>query len=218
MVIGYILLVIALVEFILGLWFIFRYQKSQATIWFGLFCIGSSIYVGGNGIGFVIDNVSFAERIGWAGGALATTFFLPFSYTFPIARRTVRELLPWVLWPTIFFCFGSLFTDLIVEDIGLISYRVGYRTADGPYFWTFLVFFAVYWIWALWNLAFTIRKSDGYHRWQAKMVITGIIASLIVSTIFDITLPLITVSHFGYVGSFFTSIWLGFTSYILLKR
>lgn len=218
MLIGLILLAIALTEFFLGLYFIFRYEKQQSTMWWGLFFIGASIYVGANGVGFLWDNLYFAERFGWAGGALATSFFLPFSFSFPTPQRSVRELLPWVVWPIIVFGFGSLFTNLFIEEQGIISYREGYQTAAGKFFWLYILFFTTYWVWAIANLVKSFLRSDGIHRWILKIILIGILTSLLVSTIFDITLPLISKSRFGYLGSLFTSVWVLFTGYILVAK
>lgn len=218
MLIGLILIALALVELWLGLYFIFRYEKRQSTIWYGLFFIGASVYVGANGWGFIYDQFYIAERFGWFGGALATSLFLPFSYSFPIPQRTYRELLPWVIWPVVIFGLGSLFTDLFVKEQGIISYREGYQTAAGKFFWLYILFFATYWVWAITNLAKSFLRSDGIHRWILKMTLVGILTSLLVSIIFDIALPLITKSRFGYLGSLFTSVWVLFTGYILVAK
>lgn len=218
MTIGILLLAIALAEFALGLWFIFAYRRQQSTFWYGLFAIGAASYVGSNGLGFLLDNFYIAERLGWAGGALLTSFFLPFSFSFPIPRRSAREMIPWVVWPIIIFVFGTIFTDLFIKDQGIISYRAGYQTSVGPLFWFYLLFFGVYWTWSIANLISRRLESDGIHRWQLNMLLLGVLASLTFSVAFDIVLPLVAVSNFGYVGSLFSTVWLGFTSYILVKK
>jgi len=218
MIIGVILLVIAIAELFLGLRFIFGYEKRQATIWYGLFCIAVATYVGANGLGFITDSWFIGERIGWVGGMLTAILFLPFSFSFPIPMRQVRELFPWVIWPIVIFVPGLLFTDLFVRDNAVIRYSQGYETAEGPYFWFMLVIFSLYWFWSIINLFTRFRRSDGLHRWQIRMIITGIVLSLIVSVIFDIVTPLVTINRVGYIGSLFTSVWLGFTSYILVRK
>lgn len=218
MAIGYVLLALATIESLLGIWFIVRYQKSASTIFYGLFCIGVAVYVGANGLGQIKDIFDIGERFSWAGGAMATALFLPFSFSFPVPRRTSRELLPLVLWPLIIFPLAMIFTDLFIRTEGIVSYREGYQTAAGSFFWFFLTFFAVYWLWAIGNLVTSHRSSDGIHRWQLKMILIGIGASLSVSVAFDIILPLLIRSPFGYVGSLMTSVWLFVTAYIVLKK
>lgn len=218
MLIGLILLALALTEFLLGLYFIFRYEKAQSTIWYGLFCIAVSIYVGANGIGYVTDLINVAERLGWVGGITLTIFFLPFSYSYPIPQRSVRELLPWIVWPFFIFVPNLLFTDAFLLDQAIRRYSQGYQTAQGDFFWFMILVFAVYWIWSIRNLIVRLSTSDGIHRTVLRFVLAGIGVSLLISVIFDIVIPVVTVARYGYVGSLFTSVWLGFTSYILVKK
>lgn len=46
MTIGIILIILAVLELLLGLQFLFRYQKGPTSLFFGLFAIGGAIYVG----------------------------------------------------------------------------------------------------------------------------------------------------------------------------
>lgn len=215
--IGTLLFLIALAELIIGLRFLFRYQRSASTTFYGLFCLGVAVYVGANGFGYLTGNVFIGDRVGWAGGALTAAFFLPFSYSFPIQKKSYSELFPWVVWPFLIFFLGTLFSDLFFKTTEG-DFKTGYQTATGPYFWFYLLFFFCYWGLALVNLARSYRFSDGIHRWQIRMILIGIIVSLSVSSVFDIMLPLFTVSHFGYIGSLMTSAWLGVTAYILVRR
>ncbi len=220
MIIGYILLLIALAEFFLGLYLIFRYQRSQATMWYGLFAIAISVYVGANGLGYVNTVVTgqWAEHIAWVGGMATAMFFLPFSYTFPLPRRSARELVPLAIWPLAIIIPGLLFTNLFVQQQSIVRFGQGYKTATGPYFWFMILIFLVYWIWAITNLIIRLRKSDGTHRQYLQLILIGIFLSLLVSAIFDIYMPLTHVTRYGYIGSLFSTIWLGFTSYIILKK
>ncbi|MBI2984615.1 MAG: hypothetical protein HYY50_03250 [Candidatus Kerfeldbacteria bacterium] len=218
MIIGIILLLIALAEFILGLYLIFSYQRSQATMWYGLFALGISFYVASNGLGYMQNNFYIAERMGWLGGLMTAIFILPFSWTFPLPRKKVNEILPYVIWPLAVFVPGIFWTSIFLSGNGVIDYIKGYQTSPGPYFWFMLIFFFAYWIWALANLVYRFTKSDGQHRWMLKMILVGIGLSLLVSVVFDIIYPLVAISKIGYVGSLFSAIWLGFTSYIILKK
>lgn len=64
---------------------------------------------------------------------------------------------------------------------------------------------------ALVQLALGLRFIFGYQRRQ-------VFGSLAISGYFDIYKPLTNASRFGYVGSLCSSIWFGFTAYILLKK
>lgn len=220
MIIGIILLVIALAELGLGLKFLFSSQRNQTTIFYGLFAIGSAVYVSSNGFGYLgwPFNPQLAESFGWAGGALATIFFLPFSFSFPIPRRTFRELWVLVVWPLLIFIPGFIFTDLLVRHRGVIAFGQGYKTDTGPYMWVFLLFIAVYWLWSICNFVLSYRKTDGIHRSQMRIILFGTLVSVTGTLIMDVYEPLRHVSHYGYVGSLLTAFWLGSSAYILLKK
>jgi hypothetical protein len=219
MTIGYILLAIALAEFALGLWFIFAYRRQQSTFWYGLFALGVAIYVGANGLGYSqLASASTAEHLAWAGGMLTAVFILPFSYSFPLARRSTRELLPWIIWPLTVVIPGVLFTGLFVGQVFSGVYGRDYTTPLGPYFIIMMLFFATYWIWGIANIIKSYIISDGIHRSQLKMLIIGLGSSVVLASLFDIVFPLIQIVRFGFLGSLFSAIWLGFTSYILVKK
>src|SRR5262245_50225354 len=109
---GSFLLLIAVAELCLGIWFLTQYQKNQATSWYGLFAIATAIYVASNGLGYLINNFYIAERFGWVGGIMTATFILPFSFSFPLPQKPIQQLLPLVLWPLAVFIPGFLLTDI----------------------------------------------------------------------------------------------------------
>ncbi len=218
MLIGYTLILIALAELALGLYLITKYQNSQAKIWYGLFCMAVAIYVGANGLGYLRDNFYIAERVGWAGALLTSIFILPFSFSFPLPRKKFGELWPLVVWPILIFIPAVLTTDLLLNNQGSINYTQGYQTLQGPYFYAMVSLFGVYWLWALINMFWRRSHSDGVHRRQLNLILLSIVFSLAVSTVTDIILPIVTKSALGYVGSLFSSVWLGFTAYIILRK
>jgi len=218
MQIGYVLLAIALAELFLGLRFLFTYHKQQSVIWYGLFCIGVAIYVGANGIGFLTESAYYGERLSWVGGMMATTFFLPFTFVFPLPRRQVSETIGWVVWPLLVFIPGLLLTNAFVNERGITRFGQSYQTSTGELFWLMIGAFLCYWVWSLRNLIASFRASDGIHRRNLRLILTGIIVSIIFAIIFDILIPLVTKSSVGYVGSLMTSAWLGVTTYIIRKH
>lgn len=218
--IGWLLLVIALAELCLGLFFLFRYQKNQATFWYGLFAISAALYVGSNGLGYADALISgqMAEQLAWIGGMNTAFFFLAFSYSFPLPVKNNKEVLPWVVWPAGLFTLGILFTDVFIGRQVIPLFGEGYTTDAGPLFWFMVTTFGLYWVWSVTNFIRRARVSDGVFRRNIQLILAGIFCSLAVSSVFDIYMPLTNVTRFGYVGSLFTSVWLGFTSYIILKK
>lgn len=218
--IGYILFPLALLQLGLGVSFIVRYRGNQATLWYGLFMIGVSFYVGANGLGYLhwLISQQQAEHLAWTGGAFTAAFIVPFSYSFPITQRSWRELLPWVLWPLVVFVPGILWTNAFVQQQSIVNFGNGYVTSSGPYFNVFLAFFMVYWVWAFTTFFRSLRRADGVHRRYLQIFLVGTILSIGISSFFDIYMPLTHATRFGYIGSLCSSIWFGFTSYILVRK
>jgi len=219
MIIGYILLAIAIVEIIIGINLLFKYQKSLSTLFFGLFCFSAAIYVGANGVAYAQSSYNaLCEAFAWVGGSLATAFFFAFSFSFPHPKKTLAELAPWIIWPIVVFVPSILFTDEII--VHKPEYQIGtvYNNVIGPMFWLFLVMFFVYWGWALVNFIRYYRKSSGYYRMFVRILLTGIVVSLISSSIFDIFLPMFMKSGFGYIGSLLTSVWVIGAGYLMVKK
>lgn len=220
MTIGIILMVIALAELGLGLWFLTDKNRNQATFWFGLFAISSAIYVGSNAFGYLGGpiNPQMAEHYGWAGGALATIFFLPFTLSFPVPRRSMRELWTIIIWPLVIFIPAFIYSDLLVKNRAILKFGQGYTAQSGPYLWFFLLFVAVFWTWSIWNLIVSYRRTDGLHRQNLAIILVGTLISVIVTLFMDVYAPLTRVSHYGYVGALCTAFWFASSAYILLKK
>lgn len=220
MIIGYTLLIIALAELCLGLWFLTRKNRNQTMLWYGLFAISSAIYVGANGLGYATDQIMgrWAENLAWSGGAMATAFYLPFSYSLPISRRPLRELAILALWPVALFAPGFLFSNAFVIQQRMVNFGNGYETKQGPYMWFFLLFMAVYWIWSITNHFRVFTKGDSTTKRNVGIILVGTLGSLLVTTYFDVFIPLNEVSRIGFIGSIMTIFWLGSALYVLLKK
>lgn len=221
MVMGWILTVVAIGELFLGFWFLTKYQRNQATFWYGFFSIAVALYVGTNALGYL--HLSWftgqmAEHLAWVGGMLTAAFILPFSYTYPLPRKTWSELWPLVVWPAAIVVFGILFTSLFIQQQGIVRFGQGYTTSMGSYFPVMIVWFGAYWLWAMINMFRTMFRSDGIHRRMLMYILIGLLISLAFASYFDIYIPLTRVTRLGYVGSLFSSVWLLMTSYILVRK
>jgi hypothetical protein len=220
MLIGSILTVLAIAQLILGLWFLFGKQRNQTLLWYGLFMVGVALYVGANGLGYLgwLISQAQAEHLAWTGGAIVTTFILPFSFTFPLPRRTVRELVPWAIWPLAVFVPGILLSNAFILQDAIVNFGDGYKTEPGAYFPLLMTFFVIYWLWAIMNFLRSLRSSDGTHRQHLSIFLIGLLISFGLVAYFDIIKPLSAPTQFGYIGSLCSSIWFGFTAYILVKK
>lgn len=215
--IGAILVIVAILDLVLAFWFFLAYTRvSYATRWYGLFSLSVALYVGANGLGYLnIISSGTAESFAWAGGMLTAVFFLSFSYTFPVPTRTTASLFPWVFWPGIIFLAGFLGGDIFIQNNELSP--TGYSLVAGQGFYLAVLIFITYWTWSIINLLRSMSKTDGRMRLNLKIILFGVFVSLLTSIVFDILLPIRSVTGVGYLGSVATTIWLFTTTYIIVK-
>ncbi len=216
--IGYILVVLAVLEVYLGFYLLTRYQRSQTTTYYALFALGSALYVGMNGLGYLTGSYFIGEKLSWFGGIIATIFFLPFSLSYPFPRKSFKDVLPWILWPLLIFGLGEPLTELFIENGYGLHYQTGYKTNDGEFFYFLIAFIFAFWAWSIVNLVRTYKIFGGTQRRLLKFVLIGTGISLAASIGFDILLPLFVVSKLGYIGSLFNAAWVAATAYILLRK
>jgi len=218
--VGYILLLLGLVELTFGLLLIIQRRKESTALWFGMFIISVAIYVIANGLGYLhlFINQSQAEHIAWTSGALIATFILPFSFSYPYPRKQFTELILLVIWPIIIFVPGVLWTNAFIQQKAIDNFGNGYISKTGVYFPLYMVFFIGYWAWALLNLFISINKSDGVQKRQLIIFCVGTALSLLLSSYFDLYKPLNDSTRFGYIGSLCTGLWFGFIGYIMLSK
>ncbi|MFH0952586.1 MAG: histidine kinase N-terminal 7TM domain-containing protein [Patescibacteria group bacterium] len=217
---GIVLLIIASLEVILGIYIVLRYQRSEINLWYVLFIFSVALWVGTNSYIYLTNpgGASYEfEKISWFAGVLVTATFLMFSFYFPYKSKTISpHYLFLVIIPVLFFTPYIFAGKLFLEGIKVTDQ--GYGIEVGPLFYLFPIFFLVYWSWAITNLFKKFKVSDGVHHWQLKYLLIGVIVPVAIITITDIFLPWLSSSKLGWVGSASSAIWLGFTTYIILKK
>lgn len=218
---GYLLIIIGLAEVVLGLWFIFRYKRSPMNTWYLAFVFSVAFWVLANaGIYFYannLDQAQFYNELTWLGGVFIAFTFLFFSFYFPISLKPVKGyyyLL--IIIPLILFIYLIFFSDLFVTGMAFEDYNQQFFT--GSLFFLFPVYFFIYWTWALVNLIRKLKRTDGAHIQQLKLLLAGVLISSVIIIIFDIIYPLLGKAVVSGLGPEFTLVWLGFTTYIILKK
>ncbi|MFH1366550.1 MAG: histidine kinase N-terminal 7TM domain-containing protein [Patescibacteria group bacterium] len=220
---NFILIPIAILEFALGLYMIFRKPRSAVSVSFAIFCFSVALWVFSNGFGFIATSKMF-QWFWWnltfpAASAIASVFLF-FSWVFPYKSKDIkiRDYIL-IITPTVFFSITLIFTDWFIKDIDYTKYPPQF--VFGFLFHIFAIFFLIFWIGAFINLVLKYRKSDGIHRWQLKYLIWGVAFSSIFGMATNLLLPwvmhLITFSY-DFIGPGSSIIWLGMVSYIIWKK
>lgn len=220
---NFILIPIAVLEFILGLYMILRKPRGAVSVSFAIFCFAVALWVFSNGFGYVYDR----EVIQWfwwnmtfPAACVIAAAFLYFSWVFPYKSREIKikEYLL-ISLPTIIFTVLILFTDTFIKDIDYSTENV--RFIFGPLSHFFTAYFLLFWFGSFINLYLKYKKSDGIHRWQLKYLLVGVALSSIFGMLTNLILPYFSgfkVQTYDFIGPGSSIIWLGMVSYIIWKK
>jgi hypothetical protein len=218
---GYILIAIGLIEVVLGLWFLYRYKRTATNNWYIAFVLSIAFWVLANaGIYFFannLDKAQFYNELTWLGGVFIAFTFLFFSFYFPISLKPVKGYSYFlIIIPLILFVYLIFFSSLFVTSMAFEGNNQKFFT--GSLFFLFPAYFFIYWTWGIINLVRKLKRTDGIHVQQLKLLLTGVIISSVFIVIFDLIYPLMGKAVISGLGPELSIIWLGFTSYIILKK
>lgn len=220
---NFILIPIAILELILGIYILSRRPRSAVSVSFAIFCFSVALWVFSNGFGYVATTKMyqwFWWNLTFPAASAIVSVFLFFSWIFPYKSKLIRVkdyLL--VITPALFFSALLIFTDWFIKDINYAKSPPQF--VFGPFFHVFGVYFLIYWIGAFINLLLKYKKSDGIHRWQLKYLLWGLAFSSVFGMATNLLLPwvmnLITF-YYDFIGPASSIIWLGMVSYIIWKK
>ncbi|MFH0952585.1 MAG: histidine kinase N-terminal 7TM domain-containing protein [Patescibacteria group bacterium] len=218
---GYFLIAIGLVEVFLGFWLVYRYQRTAVNSWYIAFVFSVGLWVLANaGIYFYVDALETAQlfnELTWLAGVLIAFTFLFFSFYFPISLKPVRRYYYLLIFvPLVLFIYLIFFSKLFIT--GMIFEGNNQKFFTGSLFFLFPVYFLVYLIWGIINLGRKLKRTDGVHVRQLKLFLTGILISSVFIIVFDMIYPLFGKAVPLGLGPEFSIVWLGYTTYIILKR
>jgi hypothetical protein len=220
MIVGYLLLILAIMQIVIGTYLISRYTHNLSTISYGVFAWCSAIYVGANGIGFtrLVSNPNIPEMIAWTGGVLVTCAFFFFSFNYPLPKRSLISLLPLLAWPVLFFVPALLFSHLVIVYQSNVLYGEPYHIHYGSFFWQFIIFLIVYWSWAITNLVKHLSSTYGTQRSVLNSVLLFATTWMVSALFFDIILPMAGHSTLSFMGSLVSAVWVIATTRIILRQ
>ncbi|MFA5070530.1 MAG: histidine kinase N-terminal 7TM domain-containing protein [Patescibacteria group bacterium] len=221
---NFILIPIAILELILGLYILSRRPRSAVSVSFAIFCFSVALWVFSNGFGYVLESPDSFKVFWWyltfPSASLIASVFLYFSWVFPYKSKEIRlrEYLA-VIIPTVVFSLVIAFSDIFIKGIDFNLNPPPF--IFGPFYHVFAIYFLFFWIGALINLIIKYKKSDGIHRWQLKYLLIGVFLSSIFGMGTNLLLPyffhLKTLSY-DFIGPGSSIIWLGMVSYIIWKK
>ncbi|MFH0952587.1 MAG: histidine kinase N-terminal 7TM domain-containing protein [Patescibacteria group bacterium] len=210
------LIIIGIIELFLGFFIFFRYQKQKIPLFYSLFIFGVAIWVIGNGLAYIGD-LDFWARVTYVGATLLAAFFVLFTMVFPYQEKVINRGIKLLLLALVLVFSITIFIDgWFVESFTDVFGREGNNF--GLLYYPFMIYIPALLAWGILLLVNKFKKSDGIHRWQLKYLLVGVIFSGVFGLNFNLILPALGVSYLGYIGPGSSIIWLGFTTYIILKK
>jgi len=206
------------INFILGVFILFRRWRNLTNRVFGILVILTSIWV--LSIAFFWLAPSTEVALVWSKIAYFTASYLPvfllyFSILFPKKIFELDKVKSFIiLLPGIAFSLLTLI-NLVVKDIVL---DMGILTVRGGIFYTYFIIYSIsYLVITFILLIKKYRKYTGIPKVQLKLVFVGIFVTVIVSIITNLILPAFNISDLGSLGPFSTIIMVLFMFYAISR-
>ncbi|MFA5928634.1 MAG: ATP-binding protein [Candidatus Margulisiibacteriota bacterium] len=159
---------------------------------------------------------------------VATAIIFPsilyFSLVFPreegkklLLNNKLISLTTFLIIPAVFSII-SLFTNYIVDKVEIMDWGANVMVGQGV--GSYIVYFSVYTIYAIWVLVNKGRKmSQQREKDQLKLVFIGTFVTLLLGAFTNLILPVITAnSFFSSFGPNFTTIFVFFTAFAILRH
>lgn len=211
-----ILIGIACVNFLIGLYVLLRDPKNPVHASFFLFVSGIAIWTGGFGMLSLFASL-LADKIVHYGGLMMLLGFVLFSRVFPqgahVSRLTIVPFIP-ILLAAIFI----IPSNLLVQDI--IQHADGrIEPVVGPLLVWYAVGYLCYTAWGFINLARTYARSSEHPRLQITYLSLGIGILLVSLLVADLFLPaLFGITELNLLGPLASLVFVLLTSYAIVRH
>ncbi|MEK7637600.1 MAG: histidine kinase N-terminal 7TM domain-containing protein [Patescibacteria group bacterium] len=161
----------------------------------------------------------FRDKFTYTFGVLIVTALLNFTIVFPYPMFRLDRLhyiflyLPAVIFTLVIF--GS--HDVVSRYIS--SPTLSGQWFGGPLYWMYNGYLLVLYVWAMAVLYSKFKKTDGIHHRNLILVFWSIFLGGAPGIVVDVIVPLVTnQAKYPLIGVMSSVVWLGLTTYIILKK
>ncbi len=166
------------------------------------------------------DFLILFDRSIYVFGIVLITLLLHFALIFPYPLD-VFDLYHRVLFyvPTIIFSVIALSTDTITVGISG-SPTIAGETIAGPLLNHYNVYLLLLYVLSILIMVKRLSRLDGDHYRITRLMIIAVIIGGMPAVILDLVMPIVapTVHPNFLYGNLFSSVWLGATSYVVMRR
>ena len=219
--IKYSILLVAAINFIIGLFILLKGKKGRISI---IFAVAAFIFSGWvlsmffYVHPFIFDSVFWIKTVYLFVTLIAGIwgyFFNIFPAPFADKRKSVFPIFYFVTTPI--FLYVLFFTDLWVRDV---VWKSGMPdTILGPAYTYFGLYVLLVMIWVTYCFFRRGLKATGAIKMQAIYIFGGVISYSVFATIFDVIIPLTTKnSSFFWVSTYFSLLFVGTSAYAIVRH
>lgn len=152
-------------------------------------------------------------------GVLMVTSVILFSFLFPYPSFRIDVLHMVLLYTPAAIFAGLLFSGTSIIEAYVSSTTVQGTWIAGPMFWVYSLYLIILYVASIAFLVQKLQKAGGVHRVNLRLVIWSLLLGGIPAVWLYLVEPLfIGKANYPLMGTSLTGIWLGFTSYILVKK
>lgn len=202
---------------VLGLLPLMKNYRNQAFLFFSGLCFSLA--------GWVITNhltdLDQQNSLLWTQATflsiiLGLFLFLLFVNNFP--REIIKSR--WLKGLFLLGCLGMVWVATQPEFIPYVELQGGVSTVvTGPWYWTFLVYFVLYFGTTLGLLIYNRLKLPPQEAVKVKYILVGILLMGLIGGATNILLPLFTGENtYATLGTYSTVIFAGFTYYAIIRH
>ena len=208
-----ILMEVAIINFLLGLWVFYKNRTSLINLAFFIFCWGASMWLSALTLLLTTHKFIFNQFI-FFGALLVLTGFVLFTKTFP-HNQPLKPRFKLIFIPLLILAVITPL-NLFVKDIEFKNGSL--QPVNGPAMIFFAFSSVAYLFYGITLLIKNYRLTTGLKRKQIQYVFLGMALFISSTVIFDATLPAFGIFSLNSLGPLASIAFIGFSAYAILKH
>lgn len=220
-VINIIILIVALINLILGVYAfrqaknnevnrIFSYVSYSVVAW----CFTMAIYRGTVDVGI---SIFWAKLLYLSAACIAYTFLL-FTFIFPDEKYNIDSRYKiFISIPFVFIVIACLMPGWVIKDVVIRASAEKQIIFGSIYFWIYLFYIPFYFGLAFLNLIKKYFRFNGLVKMQSRYIFIGSFFASSLGMITNLVLPTIGIFTLNWLGQILTIIFVGSIIYAILR-
>ena len=216
-----ILIIIAALNFFIGLVILLRNYKSKVNWSFSLLLFSVvfwSISLAISREAAISPFAIFWSKSAYYSSAFIAFLLLWFSFAFPYKRKNINIITKLFIWtPSLIILAILLKGNLLIKGLEIRDW--GYDVQFGHFwYWIYSIYILFFFIWAYYNIWKSYLISSGFNRLQLKFILIGLLLAGVFGIVFDLLLPYFGNWKLNWLGPYFSILVLFSTSYLIFYK